>query len=61
MNENVAFGLMKGGIKQLEAKLKNEEFKMMEGEDDMVDLLNEKINSKNIQEFYQDDEIEDLK
>lgn len=39
-----------------------EEFKMIEGEEDCVDLLNEKKNSKNIDEFYANEEgLEDLK
>lgn len=39
----------------------NEEFKMMEGEEDQVDLLNEKTKSKNIQEFYESEDIMNLK
>ena len=39
-----------------------EEFKMIEGEEDCVDLLNEKKNSKNIDDFYANEEgLEDLK
>lgn len=38
-----------------------EEFKMVEGEDDNIDLLNEKVKSKNLEEFYQQDQILDLK
>jgi hypothetical protein len=39
----------------------NEEFKMVEGEDDNIDLLNEKVKSKNLEEFYEQDQILDLK
>lgn len=39
-----------------------EEFKMMEGEEDCVDLLSEKKNSKNLDEFYANEEgLENLK
>jgi len=39
-----------------------EEFKMEEDEDDMVDLLDEKAKSKDLSEFYaQNEQIEDLK
>ena len=39
-----------------------EEFKMIEGEDDSIDLLNEKKKSKNLEEFYADEEgLENLK
>lgn len=31
----------------------NEEFKMMEDEEDHIDLLNEKHKSKNLDEFYE--------
>ena len=39
----------------------NEEFKMMEDEDDNIDLLNEKIKSKNLEEFYQNENLNNLK
>jgi len=43
--------------------MKEEEFKMVEGEDDMVDLLNEKKLAKDEAEFYneQEESLEDLK
>lgn len=39
----------------------NEEFKMMEDEDDNVDLLNEKKKAKNLDEFYAESDLNDLK
>ena len=41
----------------------SEEFKMVEDEDDCVDLLNEKkkAKGKNLDEFYAAEELDDLK
>jgi hypothetical protein len=39
----------------------NEEFKMVEDDDDHIDLLQEKKKSKNINEFYAADEMDSLK
>jgi len=42
--------------------LGGEEFKMVEDEDDCIDLLAEKNNAKNdINDFYAKEEIDDLK
>ena len=39
-----------------------EEFKMMEGDEDSVDLLDEKSKSSNLNEFYaQNEQLDDLK
>ena len=47
--------------KQLNNFGNSEEFKMVEDEDDEVDLLNEKKKGGNIDEFYAAEEIDDLK
>lgn len=39
----------------------NEEFKMMEDDEDQVDLMDEKKKSKNLEEFYANEELSDLK
>ena len=39
----------------------SEEFKMVEDEDDCVDLLKEKKKAKNLDEFYAAEELDDLK
>jgi len=41
--------------------LGGEEFKMVEDEDDCVDLLAEKEQSSNINDFYAQEELDDLK
>lgn len=60
------FKMMMGGGQQLgkpkPGQQLNEEFKMMEGEEDQVDLLDEKQNSQDLGEFYEkNDQFVDLK
>lgn len=67
MNEGFNFKIQcglggMGGVKKLQQTLANEEFKMVEGDEDQIDLLNEKELSKDLSEFYQTgNTIEDLK
>lgn len=62
MNMMMGFPNTIPGKKQNIAQFGNtEEFKMMEDEDDNIDLLNEKKQSKNLDEFYQQSGLLDLK
>ena len=55
---NLNFG---GPKKQVMNFGNSEEFKMVEDEDDCVDLLKEKKKAKNLDEFYAAEELDDLK
>ena len=71
MNNNMKFKLMgfgggnMQGKQQQKSKTANfgqsDEFKMVEDEDDNIDLLSEKKKSKNHDEFYAAEELDNLK